>query len=141
MRDGDDEETISHANSISHTIPMHTYIQTVRGDNNVPIRVVHDTRQCIVPSRKRRQQSKKPSRFDDWRVRFAHRVPMQVADAEKQESEIEGEEKDEESDCGAECGYEENGCKDEPALFEPPTVRWEALMGRVELDGERPRNR
>lgn len=75
------------------------------GENeNIPIRVIRNPSQRIVPSRKRRQQAKETSSLDNRRVGHAGGIAMQVADAEEQEGEVKGEEKEEEGDGGAESG-------------------------------------
>lgn len=91
----------------------------VQFDNeyDIPVRIIRDTRNSIIPRRKRRQQTEKASSLDDGRVRLACGAPMQVSDAEEQERHVEGEEEEEEGDGGAEGAEEEDGGEDEQPWF------------------------
>lgn len=53
----------------------------------------------------------------DGHVDLACRVALQVADAEEEKGQIEGEEEEEEGDGRAEGSDEEDGGEDEPALL------------------------
>ena len=61
-----------------------------------PVRIVQDTRQRVIPRRERGQQAEEAAGFDDGRIGHAGAVGMQVADAEEQEGQVEGEEEGEE---------------------------------------------
>lgn len=90
------------------------------GNRDIPIRIIRNARQRVIPRRKRRQQTKEASRLDDRGIGLARRVPMQVSDAEEQKGEVEGEEEGKKGDGGAEGAEEDDGGEDEPAL----RLRW-----------------
>lgn len=84
---------------------------------DVPVAVVCNTGEGVVPSQEGGQKSEKASGFDDGWVRVTFLVAVEIADAEQEESDIEGEEEAEEGDGGAEGEDEEDGGEDEPALW------------------------
>ena len=82
----------------------------------IPIRVIENTSQRIVPGRERGQQSEKASGFDDWWVRQAGLIGVQISDTKEHESHVQSEEQKEERDGGAQGCEEKKRGEDEPAL-------------------------
>lgn len=64
----------------------------------LPVRVVGNTSQGVVPSHESGDESEEASCLDDWCVGFALGVALEVADAEEQEGHVESEEEGEEGD-------------------------------------------
>ena len=64
----------------------------------LPVRVVGNTSQGVVPSHESSDESEEASCLDDWCVWFALGVTVEVADAEEHEGHVEREEEGEEGD-------------------------------------------
>lgn len=63
---------------------------------SVPVRVIQDTSESIVPGQERRQQCEEAPSLFDREVDPAFGVRVQVRDSEEQESHVKGEEQGEE---------------------------------------------
>lgn len=112
MGDRDDEEAIKPDRSVNG-------FNKRRGWNvirNIPVAVVRNTSQRVVPGQESSQETKEATSLDDGWVGLALGVPVEVTDAEQEESKIEGEEEQEEGDCRPERADEEDGSEDEPTL-------------------------
>ena len=93
MRDGNDEKAVL----IPLVSPTIFHTSTQRGIRSqikwhIPIGIIRNPRQRIIPSQERRQEPEKAAGFDKRGVRVPRGIAMQVSDAEEEESEIEGEE-------------------------------------------------
>lgn len=84
---------------------------------NVPVAIVRNPGQRIVPGHKRRQQCEESSSLENGRVGHIHGVTVEVGNAEQHESHVEGEEEGEEGDSRAESAEHEEEGEDEPALI------------------------
>lgn len=91
--------------------------QSLYESADVPVAIIRNTGEGVIPSQEGGQKSEKASSFDDGWVRVTFLVAVEIADAEQEEGEIEGEEEGEEGDGGAEGEDEEEGGEDEPALW------------------------
>lgn len=85
---------------------------------NVPVAIIRNTGQRIIPGHERRQQREESSGLENGRVGHIHGVAVEVGDAEEHESHVEGEEEGEEGDSRAESAEHEEEGEDEPALVE-----------------------
>ena len=88
----------------------------IRLESCIPVRIICDTSQSIVPSQERCQQSEETASLHDVQVGRALGGALQVGDAEEEEGHIKGEEEREEGDGRAEGAEDEEGCEDKPAL-------------------------
>lgn len=113
MCDGNDEETVMVKVSL---LPFTDDVSLPRKRADVPVAVVRDTGQSVVPRQEGRQKTEKATGLDDRWVRRAFGVAVEVADAEQEESHIEGEEEEKEGDRRTEGEEEEDSGKDEPTL-------------------------
>jgi len=83
---------------------------------SVPVRVIQDTSECVVPRQECRQQCEEATSFLDRAVDPTFCVGVQICDREEQECHIKGEEQREESNGRAEGRQQEEESEDEPAL-------------------------
>ena len=97
---------------------------------NVPVAVIRNTGQRVVPGHKRRQQREESSGLENGRVGRIHGVAVEVGNAEEHESHVEGEEEGEEGDRGAESAEHEEEGEDEPTLVEAK------VLAHVKAHGE-----
>lgn len=99
MNDRNDEEaggqTVSKVFQHKHT-RTHAYGKSKQWC--IPVRIIRNARQRVVPSRKGCQQSEKAPSLDHRGIRVVGGVALQVANAEEEEGQIEGEEQKEERD-------------------------------------------
>lgn len=100
MNDRDDEEARGPNRQLkcsSTNTRVHTRMEN-RKQWCIPVRIIRDTRQRVVPGRKGCQQSEKAPSLDHRGIRVVGGVALQVANAEEEEGQIEGEEQEEERD-------------------------------------------
>ena len=61
-----------------------------RGDReSIPVRVIRNTSQSIIPSQESSEEREETSGFDDWWVGRAHRITVEIANAKKHEGQVE----------------------------------------------------
>ena len=65
---------------------------------NIPVRVVRNTSQSIIPSQESGEEREETSGLDDWGIGRAGRVTVEIANAEKHEGHVEREEQGKERD-------------------------------------------
>lgn len=92
------------------------YVCHLQERQGVPVAVIRDTGQSVIPSQESGQKTEKATRLDDRWVWHAFGVAVEIADAEQEESEIEGEEEEEKGDRRTEGEEKEDGGEDEPTL-------------------------
>ena len=85
-------------------------------DDEETVRIVRDTGEGIVPSHEGREQGEESTGFDDGWVGRVGGVAVEIADAEEQKGQVQGQKEDEEGDGRAQRAEEEDKCEDEPAL-------------------------
>ncbi len=90
-------------------------VSTEKKTAGIPVRIVCDTSQSVVPRKERCQQRKESSCFNNWHVRHIHGVPVQIPDPEEHERQVEREEQGEECDGRSKRAEHQDEGKDEPA--------------------------
>ncbi len=65
---------------------------------NIPVRVIRNTSQSIIPSQESGEEREETSGLNDRWIGRARRVTVEIANAEKHEGHVEREEKGEEGD-------------------------------------------
>ena len=85
---------------------------------NIPVAIIRNTGQRIIPGHERRQQREESSGLENGRVGHIHGVAVEVGNAEQHESHVEGEEEGEEGNGRAQSAEHEEEGEDEPALVE-----------------------
>ena len=65
---------------------------------NIPVRVIRNTSQSIIPSQESGEEREETSGLNNWWIGRARRVTVEIANAEKHEGHVEREEKGEEGD-------------------------------------------
>ena len=84
---------------------------------DIPVRIIGNTSQSVVPGQESREKCEETASFDDRRIRHVHCVAVEVSDTEQHECHIQRKEQCEESNGRAEgAEYEDEG-EDEPALY------------------------
>jgi len=83
---------------------------------SVPVRIIQDTSECVVPGQESRQQREEATSLLDRGIDLTFGVGRQICNREKQECHVKGEEQGKESDGRAEGRQQEDESEDEPAL-------------------------
>ena len=65
---------------------------------NLPVRIIRNTSQSIIPSHESGEEREETSGLDNWWVGRTRRVTVEIPNAEKHEGHVEREEKGEEGD-------------------------------------------
>ena len=63
---------------------------------NIPVRIIRNTSQSIIPSQESGEEGEETPGLDDWWIGCAHRVTVEIANAEQHEGHVKAEEKGEE---------------------------------------------
>ena len=71
---------------------------TVSDKDDIPVRVIRNTSQSIIPSQESGKEREETSGLDNWWVGRTHRVTVKIPNAEKHKGHVEREEKGEEGD-------------------------------------------
>lgn len=85
------------------------------GKDEEAVAAVGNTGQSVIPGSEGCHKTKETTGLDDGRVGLAMAVPLDVADTEQEEGEIEEEEQQEESHSGSQGAEQQDGGEDEPA--------------------------
>ena len=78
--------------------PNSRNIMTGGDRGNIPVRVVRNTSQSIIPSQESGEKREETSGLNDWWIGRARRVTVEIANGEKHKGHVEREEKGEEGD-------------------------------------------
>lgn len=97
------------------------------------ITIIRQPRQARIPRQERGQQRKQPTGLDDGLVGGCGAVAVDVADAEEEEGDVDGDEDAAEDEGGFEGAEDEEEGEDEPALARVNGFIW---MGWEEGHGE-----
>lgn len=92
-------------NLVAGVVELATFLHTLDGpgevdnwDNEEAVRVIRNTSQSIIPSQESSHEREETSGLDDWWIGCAHRITVEIANAEKHEGQVEREEQGEEGD-------------------------------------------
>lgn len=104
-----------------HRLPFLTPWEVHHRNDKEAVARVRNTREGVIPSRKRSQNAKRAAGIDAGLVGMLA-IVLQVADTQQQESQVEGEEQEEKGDCRLQSAEEEDEGEDEPADEEQADV-------------------